>query len=189
MMQYKFIILPVVIGLLLPSIAVPWIIVNLFGYHPFSPLSILDELFGKSPSLSQNRILLLDITSSYKDTYLSIILSIILYIISIPTIITSLIWKKQRSVLLLLVSALAISSGLIWLFAVESFRSNFSHQAASTGGLIGEEWKGKESTLVNRIIGFGSGQYFVIIAGIVALAGWLLEKIQLRRDLKSDLII
>lgn len=188
MMQYKFIILPVVIGLLLPSIAIPWVIVNLFGYHPFSPLSILDELFGKSPSLSQNQILL-DITSSYKDTYLSIILSIILYIISIPTIITSLVWKKQRSVLLLLVSALAISSGLIWLFAVESFRSNFSHQAASTGGLIGEEWKGKESTLVNRIIGFGSGQYFVIIAGIVALAGWLLEKIQLRRDLKSDLII
>jgi hypothetical protein len=41
--------------------------------------------------------------------------------------------------------------------------------------------------LVNRIIGFGSGQYFVIIAGIVALAGWLSEKIQLRRDLKSDL--
>lgn len=188
MMQYKFIILPVVIGLLLPSIAIPWVIVNLFGYHPFSPLSILEELFGKSPSSSQNQILLLDITSSYKDTYLSIILSIIMYIISIPTIITSLVWKMQRSVLLLLVSALAISSGSIWLYAVESFRSNFSHQAASTGGLIGEEWKGKESTLVNRIIGFGSGQYFVIIAGIVALAGWLLEKIQLRRDLKSDLI-
>jgi hypothetical protein len=187
-MQYKFIILPVVIGLLLPSIVIPWIIVNLFGYHPFSPLTVLEELVGKSQVISQNQILLLDITSSYKDTYLSIILSIILYIISIPTIITSLVWKKQRSVLLLVVSALAISSGLIWLYAVESFRSNFSNQAASTGGIIGEEWKGKESTLVNRIIGFGSGQYFVIIAGIVALAGWLIEKIELRRDLKSDLV-
>ncbi|MEP6576855.1 MAG: hypothetical protein ABJB85_10545 [Nitrososphaerota archaeon] len=188
MMQYKFIILPVVIGLLLPSIAIPWIIVNLFGYHAFSPLTILEELFGKSAAISQNQILLLDITSSYKDTYLSIILSIILYVISIPTIITSLLWKKQRSVLFLVVSAFAISSGLIMLYAVESFRTNFSHQAASTGGLIGEEWKGKESTLVNRIIGFGSGQYFVITSGIVALTGWLLEKIELRRDLRSDLV-
>jgi hypothetical protein len=181
-LKYKFIIIPVVIGLLLPSFLVPWVTINLFGYHPFSPLNVLEELFSMSKNslaTSQNQISLLEITSSYKDAHISIIISIVLFIISILAAIAAIVRNSHRSILLLLVAILSISTGLVWLYSIQSFKTSFAHQASVTGGLIGEEWKGREDTLVNRIIRLGVGQYFVLIAGIVALGSWVLDKANL----------
>jgi hypothetical protein len=181
-LKYKFIILPVIIGLLLPSFLVPWVTINLFGYHPFYPLNILEELFTQpksSSTTSQNQIALLEIATSYKDAYAGIIISIILFIISIPTAVTATVSKSRRSILLVLVAFLSISSSILWLYSIQSFKASFAHQASVTGGLIGEEWKGSENTLVNRIIRLGVGQYFILIAGIVALGSWVLEKANL----------
>ena len=44
-----------------------------------------------------------------------------------------------------------------------------------TGGLIGEEWKGKESVIINRIIVTGPTAYFVIGSGIIAISSYFLE--------------
>jgi hypothetical protein len=187
-LKYKLIILPVVIGLFLPSFLVPWVTINLFGYHSFSPLNILEELFTQPKSSSatrQNQIALLEITPSYRDAYVGIIISIILFIISILAAIAAIVSKSHRSILLLLVAILSISSSLLWLYSIESFKTSFAHQAAVTGGLIGEEWKGREDTIVNRIIRLGAGQYFVLIAGIVAMGSWVLEKVNLYSNVMS----
>jgi hypothetical protein len=51
----------------------------------------------------------------------------------------------------------------------------FSCQFKSTGGLIGQEWKGKESDIINGIIVIGTGHFFVIIAGILAVFAYAVE--------------
>ena len=184
-MEYKFIILPIVVGLLLPSVAIPWVVINLFGYHPFSPLSVLEEVSRESKSNEQ--MYLLDITAPFKITYTGIILSTILYTASIPAVVAALIWKKHRSILTLTVALLCISSGLIFFYSIDSFRTNFAKIAASTGGLIAGEWKGQESAIVNRIISIGMGQYLVIAAGILAAIAWLMPKIHSRSQLRPNM--
>lgn len=187
-LDYEFVILPVVIGLLLPSILVPWVTITLFGYHPFSPVNVLVELFSQqkpsSSTTSQNQMALLEVTSSYKHAHAGIIISIILFIISIPAVIAAIAWRRHRSILLLSVAVLSLASGLIWLYSIQSFRTSFAQQAAVTGGILGEEWKGKENTFVERIVRFGTGQYFVLIAGIIALGTWVFERIRLQSNVK-----
>ncbi len=99
----------------------------------------------------------------------------------------ALIWKKHRSILTLTVALLCISSGSIWFYSIDSFRTNFAKIAASTGGLIAGEWKGQESAIVNRIISIGMGQYLVIAAGILAAIAWLIPKIQSRSQLRPNM--
>ncbi|AFU60456.1 hypothetical protein Ngar_c35430 [Candidatus Nitrososphaera gargensis Ga9.2] len=38
-----------------------------------------------------------------------------------------------------------------------------------SGGIIGEEWKGKADVFVDRLIVMGVGHYIVIIAGVIAV--------------------
>ena len=191
-MKYKFIILPVVIGLFLSSFLVPWVTINLFGYHPFSPLNIIEELFTQpksSSTTSSNQISLTEITASYKVAYTGIIISIILFIISVLAAISAIVSKSHRSILLLLVAIISISSSLLWLYSIQTFKASFAHQAAVTGGIIGEEWKGSENTLVNRIIRLGVGQYFILIAGIVALGSWVLEKVHIYSNVTRGAVL
>ncbi|MGI0037760.1 MAG: hypothetical protein ACRD99_05330, partial [Nitrososphaera sp.] len=58
----------------------------------------------------------------------------------------------------------------------ESLKENFARQAATTGGIIGEEFKGHESTLADILIRLGIGQYFVAAGGIVAVFNYFVEK-------------
>jgi hypothetical protein len=186
-MEFKFVILPVVVGLLIPSIAVPWTIINLFGYHSFSPFNVLDEILGQTKSKQQ--MYLVDLTNPFKDAYTGIIISTILFIISIPSVIAAIVRRKNRPIFTLVVGILCISSGLIWLYSIDSFRSNFAKIAASTGGLIAGEWKGAESVIANRIIILGMGQYFVISAGILSMIAWGIPKIQSLDKLKSGALL
>ena len=76
----------------------------------------------------------------------------------------------------------AITAGLSWVYSVQSFKTHFAQEASSTGGLIGQEWKGKESDIINGIIVMGTGHFFVIIAGILAVFAYAVEKVYRKQE-------
>ena len=187
-MEYRFILLPLALGLLLPSIAIPWLIVDFLGHHPYSPLDIAGEIVQRNLSNNntnppnQNQFLLLDLTSTYTGTSSAFVFSTVLYLISIPAIIASIVWKKHRAKIALAAGIIAITAGLAWVYSVQSFKTHFAQEASSTGGLIGQEWKGKESDIINGIIVIGTGHFFVIIAGILAVFAYAVEKVYRKQE-------
>jgi dipeptide/tripeptide permease len=110
------------------------------------------------------------------------VFSAIVYLISIPAIIASIVWKKHRAKIALIAGIMAITAGLGWVYSVQSFKGHFAQEAASTGGLIGQEWKGQENTIVNGIIIMGTGHYFVILAGIIAILAYVVEKVYRKQE-------
>jgi hypothetical protein len=188
-MEYSFILLPLALGLLLPSVAIPWLVVDFLGHHPYSPLDIVGELVQRNSANNnpnppnQNQFLLLDLTSTYAGTSSAFVFSTVVYLVSIPVIITSMVWKKHRAKIALAAGIIAITAGLAWVYSVQSFKTHFAQEASSTGGLIGQEWKGKESAIIDGIIIMGSGHFFVIIAGILAIFAYVVEKVYRKQPL------
>jgi len=188
-MEYNFILLPLALGLLLPSIAIPWLVVDFLGHHPYSPLDIVGELVQRNSannntnSPNQNQFLLLDLTSTYAGTSSAFVFSTVVYLVSIPVIIASIVWKKHRAKIALAAGIIAITAGLAWVYSVQSFKTHFAQEASSTGGLIGQDWKGKESAIIDGIIIMGSGHFFVIIAGILAIFAYVVEKVYRKQPL------
>ena len=182
-MEYNFILLPLALGLLLPSIAIPWLVVDFLGHHPYSPLDIVGELVQRNSANNntnppnQNQFVLLDLTSTYAGTSSAFVFSTVVYLVSIPVIIASIVWKEHRAKIALAAGIMAITAGLAWVYSVQSFKTHFAQEASSTGGLIGQEWKGKESAIIDGIIIMGSGHFFVIIAGILAIFAYVVEKV------------
>jgi len=188
-MEYNFILLPLALGLLLPSIAIPWLVVDFLGHHPYSPLDIVGELVQRNSANNntnppnQNQFVLLDLTSTYAGTSSAFVFSTVVYLVSIPVIIASIVWKEHRAKIALAAGIMAITAGLAWVYSVQSFKTHFAQEASSTGGLIGQEWKGKESAIIDGIIIMGSGHFFVIIAGILAIFAYVVEKVYRKQPL------
>ncbi|HYT41363.1 MAG TPA: hypothetical protein VEP90_03360 [Methylomirabilota bacterium] len=188
-MEYNFILLPLALGLLLPSIAIPWLVVDFLGHHPYSPLDIVGELVQRNSANNntnppnQNQFLLLDLTSTYAGTSSAFVFSTVVYLVSIPVIIASIVWKEHRAKIALAAGIIAITAGLAWVYSVQSFKTHFALEASSTGGLIGQEWKGKESAIIDGIIIMGSGHFFIIIAGILAIFAYVVEKVYRKQPL------
>jgi len=188
-MEYNFILLPLALGLLLPSIAIPWLVVDFLGHHPYSPLDIVGELVQRNSANNntnppnQNQFLLLDLTSTYAGTSSAFVFSTVVYLVSIPVIIASIVWKEHGAKIALAAGIIAITAGLAWVYSVQSFKTHFAQEASSTGGLIGQEWKGKESAIIDGIIIMGSGHFFVIIAGILAIFAYVVEKVYRKQPL------
>ncbi|HJS83480.1 MAG TPA: hypothetical protein VJ742_11675, partial [Nitrososphaera sp.] len=55
-------------------------------------------------------------------------------------------------------------------------------QAALMGGIIGEEFKGHETTLADMLIRLGAGQYFVAASGALGILTYVSEKKALRKS-------
>jgi hypothetical protein len=181
-MEYWFILVPISLGILVPTLLIPWLSIDLLGHHTYSPLNILIEIIylnDKTFIQSQN-FSLLNIASTYYNSYYAVIFSITIYIGSISFLAASLLLQKKYHKMLLLKLVLvggifALAAGVSWMYAIETFKNRFEQEAASTGGLIGEEWKGKESMIINRIIMIGPIPYFVIGAGIIAISSYIFE--------------
>src|SRR5207302_8874796 len=99
-MEYRFILLPLALGLLLPSIVVPWLVVDFLGHHPYSPLDVIGEVIQRNVANNnntnppnQNQFRLLDLTSTYTGTSSAFVFSYVIFLISIPAIISSLLWQ------------------------------------------------------------------------------------------------
>lgn len=167
---YRFISLPVALGLLLPSLFIPWITINFLGLSLFSPLDVMRIfLFERAGNRDQNQFDLYDLIASYDESFSASIASIGLLVSSIVGMSSGIIFKAHRSRLVLAAGCLAVASCVFWLYSIESLKNNFSHQAAITGGVIGEEFKGNERVIADVIIGMGLGPYLALAGGAAGL--------------------
>lgn len=180
--SYRFLLVPVSIGLLLPAVALPWIVINFLGVHRFSPADIAELYFGETSSQSTGRFDIKNLLSSYSDSYFAAVASLSLYFFSVVGMILSVAWRNQRPTIALIAGSLAIISAILWLYSVHSIKENFSSQAEISGGLIGGEFKGHESTLADILIQLGIGQYFVAAGGATGIFGSLAETLMTKKS-------
>jgi hypothetical protein len=71
---------------------------------------------------------------------------------------------------------LAIVSSFLWFYSVDSLKNDFAEQAAITGGIIGEEFKGQERSLADIIIGLGLGPYVALVGGAIGTLTFFSQK-------------
>lgn len=177
---YRFIFLPAALGLLLPSLIMPWVVINFLGSSLFSPIDIIGTFYWQDSSrLSSNsaqRFDLYDLLSSYGDSFGASVASMVLYVSSIVGVISAIMFKAHRSRLVISAAFLAILSSALWLYSIESLKSSFSQQAAITGGIVGEEFRGHERALADIIIGVGFGPYVALAGGAVGILSYVSEK-------------
>lgn len=181
--SFQFLLLPIALGLLLPSLIMPWVTLDLFGTYNLSPIDLLSSSSdrgeaGISPDLIREypEIIFHDLVRSYKVTT-SYIISMATFLAAIVGTIVSISMKNQRRMLVAVIAgALAITSAIAWLQMIDSIKNNFAQQAALTGGLIGEEFKGNERSLADRILKVGIGPYVIIPAGGAGIIYYFIQR-------------
>ena len=195
---YQFILLPIALGLLLPTLLMPWVIINFQGVNGLTPLDLMRGSYERSNNDSGSKegfatasrehpeLVFLDLVSSYKVEG-AFAFWISTYLASIVAMILSLVFQRLRTRIAVIAGSLAIAAAITWFYSIEELKINFAEQAAMTGGLIGEEFKGKgnERTLIDTIVRIGFGPYVVMPAGALAI---LFNSIQhySKRNNRSD---
>jgi hypothetical protein len=172
---YNFILLPIALGLLLPSLIMPWVTLDLFGTSNFSAIDLVfwetDPIDGITPDIIREHpeIIFHDLVKSYKLT-VPYVISIASFLASMVGVIIAITMKsKHKWIVALIAGVFAITSAAIWLVLIESMKNSFAEQAALTGGLIGEEFRGNENSLADRILKVGIGPLVIIPAGGLAI--------------------
>lgn len=177
--SYRFIFVPAALGILLSALFLPWIIINFLGLTPFSPYDIISSTLWQNDNKSsdqKSRFDLQDFISSYQNTFISAAASMVLYIASIISMAAAIPFRRYRSTIALSAGFLAIISSLIWFYSIDSLKHNFAQQAAMTGGIIGEEFKGQERSLADLIIGLGLGPYVTLAGGVMGTLTFITHK-------------
>ncbi|MGI0039998.1 MAG: hypothetical protein ACREAO_09285, partial [Nitrososphaera sp.] len=143
--SYKYLVVPISIGLLLPAFAVPWVAINFLGYRAYAPLDIMAG-FAQTPDAAGRQI---DISLLRQNgpTVAASVASMSLFVAAIALLLAAVPLKRRRTYLTLAAGILAISSGALWIYAIESLKDSIARAAAITGGIIGEEFRGRESDL------------------------------------------
>lgn len=178
-LNYHFLLVSLALGLIFIPLFIPWATINIIGQYSYTPLNIIEGLIQNTTLIQpQNAFDLLNLMKSYTDSYIAFIFSIIIYIASIITMILSLVSKKPTSKVLLVTGILAMISGALWIYSIESFKFHFVQDATKSGGIIGEEFKGMEKTIINSIIVTDFGHKIVIMVGVFAILVylWLSDK-------------
>ncbi len=175
MIGYGFLAAPVAIGVILPSLFMPWISINVLGYESFSPSNVLAALVGSGSSSEKTAVLdasLRSMIASYGNNYM-FAASMFLYLAAIAGMCLSILWRSKRVLVSLVAGILAISSGLLWSYSIESLKSNFIQVVSLTGGIIGEEFRGQERMLADQFFILGMGHYLAMLAGAVFILGFI----------------
>jgi hypothetical protein len=181
--SYKYLIVPISIGLLLPAFAVPWVAINFLGYRAYAPLDIMAG-FVQTPDAAGRQI---DISLLHQNgpTVAASVASMSLFVAAIALLFAAVPLKKRRAHLTLVAGIVAISSGILWIYAIESLKDSIARAAAVTGGIIGEEFRGREGDLADLFIIMGVGHYLVMAAGAVSVSGFLGEMRTRARQIPS----
>ena len=187
--SYRFILIPIALGLLLPTLFMPWVIISFQGVSALTPIDLMLGSFEKTESQSaiidreHPELLFLDLVSSYKvqGAYFFWLSA---YIISIISMVLSLLIPRSRTTTVLIAGSLALAAAIAWFYSIEGLKTNFVNQAAMTGGLIGEEFKGNERYLIDNIVRMGFGPYVVALAGAVGLFHF--GQYYLKRNYQTD---
>lgn len=201
-MNYAFILLTVAIGLVLLSLLIPWIVTNIFGQRAYTLLDVVTILLNDQISEEENTTtannsskirmdpVLSDLSSNvYPNSSLTLFFSMILYPISIIILIASIVVavfdkiKKGRfkifggwSKITLIAGILVVVASVSWIYSLQSFKTQFSEHAELAGGIIGEEWKGNASVVIDRMIVMGFGPFIGIVSGIIGIFAYFVEK-------------
>lgn len=183
--SYNFILLPIALGLLLPSLIMPWVTLGLFGTSNLSPIDLLsswpdDQSGDITPDTIREHpeIIFHDLVKSYKVTA-PYIISMAFYLASIVGAVIAIVMKNKhehRWIVALIAGVLAITSAAVWFMMIESIKNTFAEQAALTGGLIGEEFRGNENSLADRILKVGIGPLVIIPAGGLAIGYYFFQR-------------
>ena len=170
---YRYILVPISIGLLLPAFAVPWVAINFLGYRAYAPLEIMAG-FAQTPDAAGKQI---DISLLRQNgpTVAASVASMSLFIAAIAILLAAVPLKKRRAHLALAAGILAVSSGVLWIYAIESLKDSIANAAAVTGGIIGEEFRGREGDLADLFIVMGVGPYLVMAAGALSVFNFVAE--------------
>ncbi|HEX2014651.1 MAG TPA: hypothetical protein VLA68_05435, partial [Nitrososphaera sp.] len=175
---HSFLVMPVAIGIIIPSLFVPWISTNVLGFIQYGPVETFFTLFGSGSETGNVGGLKTDLRSivgSYGSVYL-FAAGISLYVASIASMLFSIPCRSWRSMLSLAAGILAISSALVWVYSVELMKINFIQVTSITGGIIGEEFRGQERTLADAFFLIGSGHYLALLAGVISLLGFFINQ-------------
>ncbi len=166
---YRFIPLPVALGLLLTSLVIPWVTINFLGTSLFTPLDIIRTFVFQGAGSDQDQFDLYSFVTSYQDSFMASAAGMGLLVASIVGMSCGIIFRSHRSWLVLMAGCLAVASCLFWLYSIESLKGNFSHQAAITGGIVGEEFRGHERAIADIIIGVDLGPYLALAGGAAGI--------------------
>jgi len=172
-MDYKKLFFILALGFLIPSLLIPWSSIDFIGESTeYTPLKITKDLVIKDNS--NNAFNLIKMIKPYKASYLSMILSMILYFSSFYFLYQSYNIKSSK---LLLISAVLIFASIgLYSFSIENYKTGFSFIANETGGIVGEEFKGDEREIINNILKKDQGYYLTIIAGIFSMLSYIWKK-------------
>lgn len=180
--DYSYLLVPASVGLLIPMLVAPWVAVNFLGYRQYSLAEVMFMLFSQQPPPeSAARQIDLSILKQNGSTVMAAAASMALYIAAVTAAALAAVpWKKRRTYLALAAGALAIGAGIAWIYALESLKDSISSAAAITGGIIGEEFKGREGELADLFIKTEIGPYVTMLAGAVAAAGFAADRLAAR---------
>lgn len=168
---YRYLLVPVALGLLVPTLAVPWMSINLLGSRSYTPPEIMAALVQPAAAKEEGRAGI-DLSMLHeRGTVLSAsVASMALYSAAIAAMMAAIPYRARRQQLALAAGILAIAAGSLWMYAIEALKSGFAAAAQMTGGIIGEEFRGREGELASLFIVTGAGPYFALGAGAVAVA-------------------
>lgn len=171
--SYQYLLVPISIGLLLPAFAAPWVAVNFLGYRAYAPLEIMAG-FAQTPDAAGRQI---DISLLRQNgpTVAASMASMSLFVAAIALLFAAIPLKKRRAHLALAAGILALSSGVLWIYAIESLKDSITRAASLTGGIIGEEFRGREGDLADLFIIMGIGHYLVMAAGVLSVSSYVAE--------------
>ncbi len=199
-MNYAFLLLAVAIGLLLLSLIIPWLVTNIFGQRVYTLPNFITSLLNyqktEENTITSNNSsklradpILTDLSNVYTNSSFALFFSMIAYPISIIILIGSTIVaglgkiKKGKSIkfdrwskITLIAGILVVVASVSWIYSIQSFKTQFSEHAEIAGGIIGEEWKGNASVIIDRMIVMGFGPFVGIISGIISIFGYFVEK-------------
>jgi len=165
------ILLILALGFLIPSLIIPWVDIDFIGEsHSYTPLKISKSILinDKSDSVFD----LVKIIRPYKLSSILLISSMTLYFGSLLVLIDSTINGKKQNKIYLILGLLLILSVIFYALSIEIYKSEFSNVANKTGGIIGEEFKGKENLIINNIIKEGYGYKLTIIGSVFLILSY-----------------
>lgn len=171
--SYQYLLVPVSVGLLLAAFAVPWVAINFLGYRAYSPLQIIAG-FVETPD-DAGRQIDSSLLRQNGPTVTASMASMATFVVATAILLAAIPLKKHRARLALVAGIVAIGSSVLWIYAIGSLKDSIAKAAAVTGGIIGEEFKGREGELADLFIVMGIGHYLAMAAGALSTCSYMAE--------------
>jgi hypothetical protein len=155
----------------------PWVAINFLGYRTYNPVDIMTAMFFRPPDQAAGAQIDLSLLRQNGTAAAASTASMASYIAAAAAAIAAASpLKRHRAHLALAAGVLAVSAGATWIYGIESLKDSISRAAAITGGIVGEEFRGREGDLAELFIVMETGPYITVVAGCVAASGYVTEK-------------